>query len=486
MPFAAYPAPFIRETPALNGTKKQQLLWGDFVTVLGEENGEFTKVRSRRQTGWLKKTEVQEERLLEINFVDIGQGDGAFIVTPNDTFMLIDAGESDNMFRFLSWRFDLRDNPARIINIPHAVITHSDQDHYKGYTQLFATPQLTFGTVFHNGIVERAGADLLGPRVEANGRKYLNDLISDLPTLNARLADAAFVGTKQYPKMLKTALATGRVANVRAVQAADGFLPGFGPAGDFRIEAIGPARETINGQETLRWFTDDGKTKNGHSVVLRMRYRNVRILLGGDLNIPAEQRLLEHHTGLDSTPSTEAQADALVAAARPTFEADIAKACHHGSADFTELFLRAINPLATVISSGDDEPFAHPRPDALGAYGKYGRGPRPLVFSTELGRSPNENIKDPQKLRDEITTLFAQLNAAAPADRPAIQAKIDACLARLERSIAVYGLVNLRTDGNRVLLAQKLERPRSATHEEFDVHLLEPDASGQLRYLPKN
>jgi len=39
-----------------------------------EDDGEWTKVRSR----------------------DIGPGDGAFIVTPDDRFMLIDAGESDN------------------------------------------------------------------------------------------------------------------------------------------------------------------------------------------------------------------------------------------------------------------------------------------------------------------------------------------------------------------------------------------------------
>jgi beta-lactamase superfamily II metal-dependent hydrolase len=482
--FAAYPAPFIRETPT--GTKRQQLIWGDFVSRLNEDDGEWTKVRSRGQTGWIKKTELQEERLLEVNFVDIGQGDGAFLVTPAGAFMLIDAGESDSMFRFLSWRFNLRSEPDRRIEIPTAVITHSDQDHYKGYAQLFASPQLTFGTIFHNGIVERAGADLLGPRIERQGDKFLTDLISDLPTLAARLADPAFVGGKQYPKMLKSGLATGRIADVRAVSASDGFLPGFAPPGDFTIEAVGPARDTVDGQQTLRWFTDDGKTKNGHSVSLRMRYRHVRIFFGGDLNIPSAEHLLRHHTGLSPTPTTAAEGDALVAAARPKLEADIAKACHHGSADFTEFFLRALNPLATVISSGDDEPFAHPRPDALGAYGKYGRGPRPLVFSTELGRSANENIKDPHKLRAEIADLFAQREAAPPETRPAIQARIDACLAKLERSIAVYGLVNLRTDGHKVLLAQKLERPRTATHEEFDVHLLEPDSSGQLRYLPKH
>src|SRR5215207_5961693 len=72
---------------------------------------------------------------------------------------------------------------------------------------------------------------------------------------------------------------------------------------------------------------------------------------------------------------------------RETFEADVAKACHHGSADFTDLFLRAVNPTAAIVSSGDNESYAHPRPDALGAFGKCGRGSRPLIFSTELARS---------------------------------------------------------------------------------------------------
>lgn len=479
--FAGYPAPFIRDAPG--GSKTQQLIWGDFVTLLREDSGEWTKARCRGETGWIRKSELQTERLLEINFVDIGQGDGAFLVTPDDTFLLVDAGESDNMWRFLSWRFNLRSNPTRTITVPHAVISHSDQDHYKGFTPLFKSPQVRFGTIYHNGLVERAGDDLLGPRVSQNGRQYLTDIVDDFATLKTRLADPTFVGTKQYPKMLKLVVDGAHVDDIRAVCSDDGLLPGF-TSGDLRIEIVGPARETVGGQSALRWFGDAGKTKNGHSVVLRLVYRDVRVLLGGDLNVPAEEHLLAHHTGLGATPSTAVDRDALIAAARVTFESDVAKACHHGSADFTDLFLRAVNPLATIISSGDDESYAHPRPDALGAFGKCGRGDRPLLFSTELGRSANDTIKDPRKLRDDISGLFAALAAATTESaRAAAQAKVDAALAKLERSVAVYGLVNVRTDGRKVLLAQKLERPRASSRQEFDIHLLEPDASGALRYV---
>lgn len=50
-------------------------------------------------------SETQKERLLELIFVDIGQGDGCLLITPDDRIVVIDAGAGDNMLRFLRWRF---------------------------------------------------------------------------------------------------------------------------------------------------------------------------------------------------------------------------------------------------------------------------------------------------------------------------------------------------------------------------------------------
>ena len=44
-------------------------------------------------------------------------------------------------------------------------------------------------------------------------------------------------------------------------------------------------------------------------------------------------------------------------------------------------------------------------------------------------------------------------------------------------------MINLRTDGERVLLAQKLERPGSRG-KEWDIHLLEPGPDGSLQHKP--
>ena len=89
----------------------------------------------------------------------------------------------------------------------------------------------------------------------------------------------------------------------------------------------------------------------------------------------------------------EAELQEAIGKAREYLGVDIAKSCHHGSDEFTSEFLQALNPLATVISSGDDESYCHPRPDTLGTIGKYSRGHRPMIYSTELARSGKEFLK---------------------------------------------------------------------------------------------
>ncbi len=136
--------------------------------------------------------------------------------------------------------------------------------------------------------------------------------------------------------------------------------------------------------------------------MLKLRYRDVSIGLGGDLNTESQRYLLQQHCGIDveslERSRDREQHEAAVAVARQTFRVDIAKSCHHGSGDIEELFLEGTDAIATVISSGDNESYAHPRPDALGATGRYGRGRRPLIFSTELARSVNV-LDRPERIR---------------------------------------------------------------------------------------
>ena len=482
--FAGYPSAFVFETP--NGEKIDHLIWGDFIRLLGPEIDDWVSVRIRGTTGWMRKRDIQRERLLEINFVDIGQGDGCFIVTPDDKFLLVDAGEGDNMFRFLRWRFNLKKHPEQTVTFQSAVVSHPDSDYYRGFAPLFDDSQFLFETVYHNGIIERAGDDALGPVEKVNGTRYLADVIIDHESLETILRSPDKVGRARYPNLLKTASESGRVGDIRMLCAEDRFLPGYEDDKKLVIRVLGPVPESDQaGRRLLRWFGDEGKTKNGHSVVLKLEYGDVKIMLGGDLNVPAENHLLPHYTGLNPDPETSQERETLIGKARETFEADVAKACHHGSADFTNHYLQAVNPIATVISSGDNEPHSHPRPDALGASGKSGRGERPLIFSTELARSAKETISHPQTLRAEIKDLFSLREKTEEEEvRVRLDPKIQKLLEKIERTVTVYGLINLRTDGDRVLLAQKLEKP--APRGGWDIYSLGPDEDGRLKSIPEH
>ncbi|MEZ4504604.1 MAG: hypothetical protein R2848_01800 [Thermomicrobiales bacterium] len=470
--FAGYPAPFLLDAPPpARGKRKQQLLWGDHVTLLGEESGDWVKIRGRNSIGWIQRSQLQQERLLEINWVDVGQGDGIFIVTPGDERILIDAGQGDNMHRFLRWRFNLRNHPDWTIGIESAVISHPDGDHYGGFADLFASPNFRFGSVYHNGIVERSKKGI-GPIEDG----FLTDVIDDEHDLRARLADAAFVGKSEYPKVLKTAAESGRVGRFETIDASDAFLTGYESDKELTIEVLAPVREG----NRLKYFGSKGETKNGHSIVLRMRYRDVRILLGGDLNSRAENYLLKHYTGIDPKTANEQERQTIREQAHAVFGADIAKSCHHGSSDFTDLFIQVVDAVATVISSGDNEPHAHPRPDALGAIGKHGRGDRPLIFSTELARSTKQ---DSARLTSMQSEIVVKSLLAASAESTTTREQLIGDIERLQdRTVAVFGMINLRTDGDRVLLAYKLEQPGSGGRE-FDVHLLEKGDDGVLQYV---
>jgi hypothetical protein len=164
------------------------------------------------------------------------------------------------------------------------------------------------------------------------------------------------------------------------------------------------------------------------------------------------------------------------------------KACHHGSADFMESFIQCANPLVTVVSSGDNESHSHPRPDALGAMGKYSRGRRPLIFSTELARSSREFTTIPERIQERLTALRKELalTTLTKTERRKKEKEWDELLDKKERSVAVYGMISIRTDGKKLVAVQKLEKPRSGTGEKYDIHEFKIGAGGVLEYLSKH
>ena len=472
-------------------TKKKQLLWGDWLRIGDDINADWSKIQWGNQALAIRKKDYQEERLLELIFLDVGQGDGCILTTPQlgekERIMIIDAGDGDNMNGYLKYRF--RDFKKKF-TFHAAVITHPDQDHYRGFQKIFDNPNISFEHVYHNGLLERTGADLLGPVSDG----FLTDIRASKTSARQLYSDATVRGRKRYPKLIWTALDSGRFADVSMLSTRHGqkeqgktWINGFAPSDDaeFTIEVLGPVVEkTASGEQALRTFgssitatsMDDGKTKNGHSVLLRLTYRDFSVLFGGDLNTPAEHFLMRHYGNSGNAPTTIAQTHDRIEKARQRFSVDFMKSCHHGASDVTDEFLDATTPVAYLVSSGDEESHVHPRPDLLGLLGKKGRGPRPLVLCTELLRSTRE--KEDPKLRIKLDKLKFDIENAATAElKQELEKQRKECLDQLfKRNVGVYGAVNLRTDGRKAVIAFRKEKAKGVSR--WFCYELEKDAQG--------
>lgn len=472
-------------------TRKKQLLWGDWLRIGDDIDAKWSSVRWGNELFAIRKTDYQEERLLELIFLDVGQGDGCILTTPEERILIVDAGEGANMANYLDYRF--RDFKTRY-RFHAAVVTHPDKDHYRGFQEILENPQISFDHLYHNGLMERPGADTLG----ALEQGFLTELCRDTAEANALYADPARRKAMLYPKLIWTALSSGRCGEVAMLSTAHGhreeertWMPGFAPSdGELRIEVLGPVVETApNGKQGLRAFAqslggtamDEGKTKNGHSVLLRLQYRDFSVLFGGDLNTPAEHFLVRHYGNGGQAPATLAQTRKMLKTARARFGVDLMKCCHHGAADVTDEFLEATAPAAYVLSSGDEEGHVHPRPDLLGLLGKKGRGNRPLILCTELLRSTRE--REPAELRSRLD----RLNEEIPGEPdPLLRAQKEKLREQLldqlfKRNVGVYGAINLRTDGRRAVIAFRNEQPKGVAR--WFCYELERDAEGLFQVV---
>lgn len=178
-------------------------------------------------------------RMLQITVLDVGQGDGILIQSPNGTNFFIDGG-STSVNELEQYRMSPCLKSKGISCIDYAIITHMDQDHISGITSLLEK-NTTPGTV----------------------------QIKTLIVPNTSMQDAAFESVVR--------LANQQKVTVMYFEKGDKLIDG---------ELTFTCMHPYNGFTT--------QERNAYSTVLYMKYKNFSMLFTGDVANEGEQALIDN------------------------------------------------------------------------------------------------------------------------------------------------------------------------------------------------
>ncbi len=409
-----------------NYSRSMVLIYGDRVWV--ESTPDFSsddRIRAafRGRDGYIKQSQLQSAKPLEIYFIDVGQGDSTFIITPSGRKILVDGGMNRRALGFLVWLYRL-DDPSKTVDIDLMVLSHADGDHIDGLIPIVRHPQINVKRIIHSGIATFRGGiyDRSIGDLDA-GKSFLLTLHDGISELNAGELSNTFCDWRQ--------VIIDEQCRYGAVNKTTGIID----IGDsaVELEVLGPCCDTMpDGSDALRWF-DSGNDKhsrtiNGHSVVLRLKYSDVSILMTGDLNIKGAEFLLNF-------PEITSK-----------MSAHILKAPHHGSHEFHTALMTAIRPQVTVVSSGDGPDHGHPRANFLAAVGRSSRSPVPLLFSTEIAATfIDEGDELPDSGSETMEDLDFSVSSANTIARKLFKQRLP-------------GLINVRTDGKNIYAARRVNQ----------------------------
>ncbi|MGE5473633.1 MAG: DNA internalization-related competence protein ComEC/Rec2 [Ignavibacteriales bacterium] len=226
----------------------------------------------------------------KVFFLDIGQGDSIFIKSNTGQTCLIDAGGT-YPGSFSSFKPEdtvipfLLDNQSGTLDM--AILSHPHGDHIQG-------------------------------------------LIKTAENINIKSLVIGLQNEKN--KDLDTLLKICHEKNIKIIEVKQGDHIHFGNA-EFLV--IHPSNQTVSYQDS---------PLNNNSLVLKLVYNKIDILLTGDIQSEAESKILESDKNI---------------------HADILKIAHHGSPySTTQNFLKKVSPSSAVISVGRNN-FGHPADSVL-------------------------------------------------------------------------------------------------------------------------
>jgi competence protein ComEC len=238
---------------------------------------------------------------LQLTFIDVGHGDSILVEFPGGKRILIDGGG------LREDRFDIGKNviapflwKKKIRRIDTLVLTHPDPDHLKGLN--FIASQFSIGQFWDNGFQTDSEPYLQLKKILEEKKIKIHSLNEETPS---QIMNGVEISFPNPPVWNAT-------------------------------------------QRKVRSLWD----LNNASLVMKLRFKNVSVLLTGDIGKEAEERILRKGYLLKS---------------------DVLKIPHHGSSSSSSpLFLERVKPTYAILSVGERNIGRLPHPEVLKRYQQLG------------------------------------------------------------------------------------------------------------------
>ena len=229
---------------------------------------------------------------LYINFIDVGQGDSTLITTQFNKKILIDGGGSE-----FGSTFDVGEKTLlpyllkkKIHKLDYVIISHFDSDHVGGILTI---------------LEELNVKQILIPKQVEYSENY-NKFLDIIKKRNIKI------------KIVEE----GNTINIDK---------------NTYLDILWPEEKQIK-----------DNVLNNNSLIVRLCYKNFKMLFTGDIEEIAEQRLLQKYENTEK------------------LTADILKVAHHGSKSSSIAeFLEKVNPRIALIGVGKNNKFGHPNAGVL-------------------------------------------------------------------------------------------------------------------------
>ena len=260
---------------------------------------------------------VSPNGMLTIHFLDVGQGDAALVVFPRGATMLVDAGGE---LRFGSEPQTIDDDQG-------------DQESESVFKSEFSVGEAVVSRFLWSQGRTRVDY-VLATHAHADHMGGLSDVMKSFDTGQA-LVGYAPANDAEFKRF--------------AVEARDRAIPMSALSAGERFELEGVTLEVLWPRRVTEAAADSG---NNDSVVLRLTYGSISVLLAGDIERATEDALTRSRVDL---------------------QADVLKVPHHGSkSSSTDNFIDRVRPLYAVISAGERSRFGHPHAVVVNRYSARG------------------------------------------------------------------------------------------------------------------